>query len=149
MDYVYYMLVGLLIVGVVFVTSRTQRTQDQASLSGWIGLIIIGGLIGGLVFAGFLRNEKLAWFFGVALALIVPVMFFVAMGLSLSSAIRPEKDRVEIAINKKYDRAALICFALAIMFFGFPWVSVGLILAGVFFWFKSKKKGGVSGKTES
>lgn len=149
MDYGYYILIGLAIIGAVFGASRTRRTQEQSSSSGWMGLIILCVLIGGLAVAAYFRNEKWAWFFGLAFMFVVPIMFLFALGSSLSSLVKPDNERSENRINKKYDRAALVCFSLAIMFFGFPWISACLVFGGIFFWHKSKRKGGVSGKAEN
>lgn len=146
MDYGYHIIIGLAIIGAVFGASRTRRTQEQSTSSGWMGLLILCVPIGGLVVAAYFRNEKWAWFFGLSFMFVVPIMILFALGSSLSSLVKPDNKRSANRVSKKYDRAALVSFALAIMFFGFPWISVCLVFGGIFFWLKSKKKGGVSGK---
>lgn len=141
MDYGYYIFIGLAMICAVFCASRTRRTLEQSSSSGWMGLLILCVLIGGLAVAAYFLNEKWAWYFGLAFMFVVPIMFLFALGSSLSSLVKPDNERSENRINKKYDRAALVSFALAIMFFGFPWVSACLVFGGIFFWHKSKKKG--------
>lgn len=141
MDRGYYTIIGLLVLGVAYGFFRKKPIEEKKSNSGWAGLLVLGVLISGLVIAGNAGSEKWAWFFGVSLMVVTPIMLFFAIGSSVGSFLKPVKDNTGKTSKKKADTAAMVCIALALVLFAvFPWVSACFALAGIIFWFKSKKK---------
>lgn len=150
MDRGYYTIIGLLVVGVFYGFFRKKPTEGKNSNSGWAGLLVLGALVFGLVVAGNAGNEKWAWYFGLSLMVVTPIMLFFTIGSSVGSFLKPVKDSTGKAAKKKADTTAMVCIALAIVIFGvFPWVAACLAVAGILFWVKSKKKDSPSIEVET
>ena len=150
MDRGYYTSIGLLVVGVFYGFFRKQPTEGKESNSGWVGLLVLGALVAGLVIAGNLGNEKWAWYFGLSLMVVAPIMLFVAIGSSVGSFLKPVKGGTGKPAKRKADTAAMVCIALAIVLISvFPWVAACFAVAGIVFWVKSKKKGSASNEVET
>lgn len=140
MDRGYYTIIGLLAVGLAYGFFKKKPTQEKKSNSGWAGLLVLGLLAGGLVIAGNTGSERWAWFFGLSLMVVTPIMLFFAIGSSIGSFLKPAENHAGETSKKKADTAAMACFALALVLFAaFPWVSACLVLVGVIFWINSKK----------
>jgi len=150
MDRGYYTIIGLLAVGVAYGFFRKQPTERKKSNSGWIGLLVIGILVGGLVIADNAGSEKWAWFFGLSLMVATLIMLFFAIGSSVGSFLKLTKDKTSKTSKQRSNTVVLGCLVLAPAFLDpYPWVTVCLLLAGVFIWLKSKKKDSASTKAET
>jgi hypothetical protein len=149
MDRGYYTIIGLLVVGVFYGLFRKKPTEGKTSNSGWAGLLVLGALVVGLVIAGNAGNEKWAWYFGLSLMVVTPMMLFFAIGSSVGSFLKPVKDSTGQAAKNRADTAAMVCITLAVVLFGvFPWVAACFAVAGIVFWVKSKKKDSASTEVE-
>lgn len=79
-------------IGAVYGLLRGKRSS-QKSRGGWIGLGILALLFLGLVIAGEMGNQSLAWFLGLALMAALPIMLFLAIGSAIGAAIAKATDQ--------------------------------------------------------
>jgi len=83
MDRAYPTILALVAIGVAYAFFHKKKSAPKNNVSGWFGLGIIGFLLLGLVLAGVSGHETLCWFFGLALMVTIPAMFFLAMGAGI------------------------------------------------------------------
>ena len=92
MDLGYLPIIGLLVVGIAYGLLKKKRAGERKSNSGWGGLLILAVPLTGLHVAGAMGSEKLTWFFGIALMVALPLLFFFAIGSAIGGAFNRDKN---------------------------------------------------------
>jgi peptidoglycan/LPS O-acetylase OafA/YrhL len=87
MDRGYLTILALLLIGVVFGLRRKRHPQKK-SHSGWVSLGVIAALLSGLFISYGRGDQTMGFMFGLALMAVIPIMFFVAIGAVIVSALR-------------------------------------------------------------
>lgn len=88
MDRAYYTILALTALGFAYSFLRRKSPAQKKSVSGWVGLGVIGFLMLGLMLGGITRQETLTWVFGLALMVVIPAMFFLAIGSGIAKVFR-------------------------------------------------------------
>lgn len=82
----YFCLAIVAAIGMIYGLLRGKRSPKNGH-GGWIGLGTLAALFLGLVIAGKMGDQSLAWFFGLALMAALPIMLLLAIGSAIGSAI--------------------------------------------------------------
>jgi hypothetical protein len=85
-------IVFVLVLGFLYGTLKNPRPAGTKSNSGWVGLLVLCVLLGGLFFASKTGNESLAWFFGIALWAAIPAMLLFAVGMAAGRMFKGGRD---------------------------------------------------------
>lgn len=94
MDRGYLTLLGLLAIGVVYGLLRKKRSQTK-STSRWVNFAVVCGLLAGLFLVGKFGDDNTGFLVGLAFMVIVPILFFVALGSGLASMLRRAESKKE------------------------------------------------------
>ncbi len=92
MDRGYFTIIGLLAIGIVYGILRKKRA-DKKSNSGWIGLVVLVGILLCFFLVGKFGDEKTGFLVGMAAMFVLPIMFFVAIGAGIASLFRKKKTK--------------------------------------------------------
>lgn len=93
MSWALFVITSAIIAIVAFVFGYRGAGAAGRPQGGWYGLGILALLFAGLWVAGNSGNEPLAYGFGTALMLVLPVLLAIGIAAAIGSAIRRRRDR--------------------------------------------------------
>lgn len=93
MTIVFAAILAIIIAGIAYVRGLRSDPAAKRSNAGWYGLGVLALLFAGLWASGNAGNESVAYGFGIAIYLAVPVMLLIGVASSIGKAIRKRKSR--------------------------------------------------------
>lgn len=86
-------ILALVIAGIAYARGYRSTRQAGTSHAGWYGLGLLALLFAGLWASGRAGNEPIAYGFGIALSVALPIMLLVGVASAVGRAMRKRNDR--------------------------------------------------------